>query len=176
MITEFLKHTGELLRKYPQIRLTRIEEFAIRDAVLSFLGLNNLNQLRDRFEGQSFWNKTLKNYGAVIACQKHLNIPITEIAKLNLKDFTPQIHTQNKTYDIQVFDFGKLPDIELDSIQNSMIFVIQKDKSTFSICGYGEKQLILDNLVNSSSETVKSIDLKNFIGFKYLKPIEEIIK
>jgi hypothetical protein len=53
--------------------------------------------------------------------------------------------------------------------------VIQKDKSTFSICGYGDKEMILNNLVDSSNETVNSVNLKNFIGFSDLKPIEEII-
>ncbi len=174
MLSAFLKYTGEYLSKYPQIRLTMNEEFAIRDSVLNFLGLTNLNELRDRYEGQAFWDKTLKHYGALIACQKHLNIPITEIDKLNLKNFTPQIQGQNTIYDVKVFDFGKLPDLEFDSIQNAIIFVIQKDKSTFSICGFAEKQLILENLVNSSSETVKSVNLKNFIGFSALKPISEI--
>ncbi|WP_370001021.1 hypothetical protein [Winogradskyella sp.] len=175
MITEFLKHTGEFLRKYPQVRLTMNEEFAIRDSVLSFLGLNNINQLRDRYEGQAFWDKTLKNYGGLVACQKHLGIEVTTINELNIKDFKPQIIGKDSVYDIKVFDFGQLPDLELKSVKNPIIFVIQKDKSTFSICGYGSKQLILDNLVDSSNETVNSVNLKKFIGFKALNSIDDIV-
>ncbi|WP_370002307.1 hypothetical protein [Winogradskyella sp.] len=151
------------------------EEFAIRDSVLSFLGLNNINQLRDRYEGQAFWDKTLKNYGGLVACQKHLGIEVTTINELNIKDFKPQIIGKDSVYDIKVFDFGQLPDLELKSVKNPIIFVIQKDKSTFSICGYGSKQLILDNLVDSSNETVNSVNLKKFIGFKALNSIDDIV-
>lgn len=163
------------MRKYPQVRLTMNEEFAIRDSVLSFLGLNNINQLRDRYEGQAFWDKTLKNYGGLVACQKHLGIEVTTINELNIKDFKPQIIGKDSVYDIKVFDFGQLPDLELKSVKNPIIFVIQKDKSTFSICGYGSKQLILDNLVDSSNETVNSVNLKKFIGFKALNSIDDIV-
>lgn len=175
MISEFLKHTGEFLRKYPQIRLTMNEEFAVRDSVLNSLGLKNLNQLRDRYEGQTFLDKTIKNYGGLVACQKHLNKEVTTISELNIKDFKPQIFGKDLLYDIKVFDFGELPVLELESIENPIIFVIQKDKSTFSICGYGDKKLILQNLIDSNNETVNSVNLKNFIGFSFLKTIDEII-
>ena len=175
MITEFLKHTGEFLRQYPQIRLTMNEEYAVRNSVLNSLGLKNLNQLRDRFEGQTFLDKTIKNYGGLVACQKHLNIPVTTIDDLNIKDFKPQIKGKNGLYDIKVFDFGALPVLDLNGIKNPLIFVIQKDKSTFSICGYGNMDLVLNNLVDSNNESVNSVSLKNFIGFGDLKPIEEIL-
>ncbi|MCA0131144.1 hypothetical protein LBU54_01005 [Winogradskyella sp. D23] len=152
------------------------EEFAVRDSVLNSLGLNNLNQLRDRYEGQTFLDKTLKKYGGLVACQKHLNIKVTSIDELNIKDFKPQIEGKKDIYDIKVFDFGALPALELSTIKNPLIFVIQKDKSTFSICGYGNRDLVLDNLVDSNNETVNSVSLKNFIGFSDLKPIEEILK
>lgn len=175
MITEFLKHTGEFLRQYPQIRLSMKEEFAVRDSVLNSLGLKNLNQLRDRYEGQTFLDKTLKNYGGLVACQKHLKIPVTSIEELNIKDFKPQIKGKDSTYDIKVFEFGLLPALELKSINNPIVFIIQKDKSTFSICGYGNKDLVLKNLVDANNETVNSVSLKNFIGFSDLNPIEEIL-
>jgi hypothetical protein len=175
LITEFLKHTGEYLRQYPQIRLSMKEEFAVRDSVLNSLGLKNLNQLRDRYEGQTFLDKTLKNYGGLVSCQKHLNLGITTINELNIKDFKPQLLGKDGVYDIKVFDFGSLPVLEFKTILNPIVFVIQKDKSTFSICGYGDKEMILNNLVDSSNETVNSVNLKNFIGFSDLKPIEEII-
>ena len=175
MISEFLKHTGEFLRKYPQVKLTMKEEFAIRDNVLNSLGLKNLNQLRDRYEGQAFLDKTLKNYGGLVACQKHLGLEVTTIEDLNIKDFRPQIKAENLVYDIKVFEFGQLPDLELNSIKNAIIFVIQKDKSTFSICGFGDKKMVLNNLVDSSNETVNSVNLKKFIGFSSLKPIDGIL-
>ena len=56
----FLKYVGEYLNKYPQIRLRRNDEIVIREESIKYFGFNNVNQLRDRYEGQAFFDKTLK--------------------------------------------------------------------------------------------------------------------
>ncbi|MBN4070303.1 hypothetical protein JYT76_01345 [Olleya sp. AH-315-F22] len=62
----FLKYLGEFLRLYPQIKFTKNEEIIIRDSAMDHLGLTNLNQMRDRYEGQFFFEKTMKNIGGLI--------------------------------------------------------------------------------------------------------------
>ncbi|MEO9481015.1 MAG: hypothetical protein ABJO28_17175 [Maribacter dokdonensis] len=176
MIKQFLKYTGEFLRNYPQIRLTSAEEISVRDSVIQSLGLNNIGQVRDRYEGQAFWDKTLKNYGGLLICQKHLKLEILKIQEIDIKDFKPVLKVNDISYEILVFDFGTLPLIEPKEIKNPIIFIIQKDKSTFSICGFADEDTVSNNLIDAVEETVNTKNLKNFIGFKKLKPINDIIK
>ena len=172
----FLKYVGEFLRTYPQIRLNRNEEILIRDESMKHLGLTNLNQMRDRYEGQAFFDKTMMNYGGLIAIQKHLELEITDLKKINLNGFQPKLHVQDKIIDVFVFEFGTLPLIDIDQLNNSMFFVIQKDRYTFNLCGYTDLDTIKNNLIPTSIERSSQANNMNFIGFKQLKKAEELIK
>jgi hypothetical protein len=169
----FLKHIGEFLRKYPQIRFTRNDEILIRDATVKHLGLDNLNQLRDRYEGQAFFDKTMMNVGGLISIQKHLNLPIVDFTKIDLSNFQPKIELNEELIDIHVFEFGHLPIINIDKIERPVFFVIKKDRITFTICGLATKEVIENNLVATSVEKSAKIKNMNFIGFKFLKHIDE---
>src|SRR5690554_3620910 len=138
----FFKYTGEFLRTYPQIKITKTDEVLIRNSVKNYLGLDNLNQLRDRFEGQSFFEKTRNNICALMALQKHLNISLIDLKTTDLSNFKPTITLNNEVIDINLFEFGSLPLVKADEINNSIYFVMQKDTLTFLLCGYASKNII----------------------------------
>lgn len=172
----FLKYIGEFLRTYPQIKLNKNDEILIRDESMRHLGLTNLNQMRDRYEGQAFFDKTMMNYGGLIAIQKHLNLPLTDIKRINLDDFQPKLYIEDKTIDVFVFKFGTLPLIDIDKINNAMFFVIQKDRFTFNLCGYSDLETLNNNLIRTSIERSSQANNMNFIGFKQLKKAEDLLK
>lgn len=171
----FLKYVGESLRTYPQIRLSRNDEVLIRDACMTHLGLTNLNQLRDRYEGQAFFDKTLMNFGGLLAIQKHLTLPLTDINEINLDGYQPKLKIKGKIIDIIVFPFGTLPLINVNQIINSTFFVIQKDRVTFNLCGFTDVEIIKENLVNTHIESSSQANNMNFIGFKQLSKPEDLI-
>ena len=173
---EFLKYIGEYLRTYPQIRFNRNDEILIRDESMKHLGLRNLNQLRDRFEGQAFFDKTLMNIGGLMAIQKHLNLPLIDIKKTDLGGFQPKLIKDNKVIDVLVFEFGTLPLIDVNKINNSIFFVIQKDRTTFNLCGLADINVIKNNLINSLIEKSSQANNMSFIGFKHLIKPEDLIK
>ena len=80
----FFKYIGEYLRLYPQVKFSKTDEVLIRNSAMSHLGLTNLNQMRDRYEGQAFFEKTMKNIGGLMALQKHLNLAIIDFDKAEL--------------------------------------------------------------------------------------------
>jgi hypothetical protein len=171
----FLKYVGEFLISYTQIRLNRNDEILIRDESMKHLGLTNLNQLRDRYEGQAFFDKTIKNIGGLIAIQKHLKLPIIDVSKIDLGGYQPELKINNKTIDVFVFEFGTLPLIDIDQIKNTIFFVIQKDRITFNLCGYTDIQTIKDNLIRTSIEKSSQVKYMSFIGFKKLIKAENLI-
>jgi hypothetical protein len=165
----FFKYIGENLRLYPQVRLTKTDEVLIRNSAMSHLGLINLNQMRDRYEGQAFFEKTMKNIGGLMALQKHLNLELIDSDKVNLGDFHPYIKLDGKKVNINVFDFGSLPIIKIKDIKNPVFFIIQKDSLTFLLCGLGTKEVIKNNLIESTvvqSNTDKYMDY--YCNFRFL--------
>src|SRR5690606_31095972 len=114
-------------------------------SAMSHLGLTNLNQMRDRYEGQAFFEKTMKNIGGLMALQKHLNIELIDSDKVNLADFQPYIKLDGKKVNINVFDFGTLPLIKMKDIKNPVFFIIQKDNLTFLLCGLATKEVVKNN-------------------------------
>lgn len=168
----FLKYVGSYLRSYPQIKFTKSEEIIIRDSAMNHLGLSNLNQMRDRYEGQSFFEKTMKNIGGLMALQKHLKKDLINVNAANLTDFQPYIMIDGKKTDIHVFDFGNLPLLKVDDIQNPIYFIIQKDKLTFLLCGVADVDVVKANIKESSIERSSPDEYMDFTGFKFLKRIE----
>jgi len=172
----FLKYIGEFLRTYPQIRLNRGDEVWIRDETMKQLGLTNLNQMRDRYEGQAFFDKTMMNVGGLIAIQKHLNLPLEDITKIDFSNFRSKLKINNEIIDVFVFEFGTLPLINIDEINNKTFFVIQKDRITFSLCGFATTDIIKKNLIKTSIERSSQANNMNFNGFKFLNKSEDLLK
>ncbi len=168
----FFKYIGEQLRLYPQIRFSRNDEILIRNSTMNHLGLTNLNQLRDRYEGQAFFDKTMKNIGGLMALQKHLNIELINLDKVDLTDFQPYIILDNEKILINVFDFGTLPLIKLKEIKNPIFFIIQKDSLTFLLCGLASKEVMKNNLIETSIVKSSTDKYMDFTGFKFLKQIK----
>jgi hypothetical protein len=168
----FFKYIGENLRLYKQIRFSKNEEILIRNSAMNHLGLTNLNQMRDRYEGQAFFEKTMKNVGGLLALQKFLKTDLIDFNKVNLTDFQPFIEIDGKKIDIIVFDFGTLPLVKVNDIKNPIYFIIQKDSLTFLLCGYATIDIVNENLISTSIVKSSTEKYMSFIGFKYLKKIQ----
>lgn len=168
----FFKYIGENLRLYKQIRFSKNDEILIRNSAMNHLGLTNLNQMRDRYEGQAFFEKTMKNVGGLLALQKFLKTDLIDFNKVNLTDFQPFIEIDGKKIDIIVFDFGTLPLVKVNDIKNPIYFIIQKDSLTFLLCGYATIDIVNENLISTSIVKSSTEKYMSFIGFKYLKKIQ----
>lgn len=168
----FLKYVGSFLRSYPQIKFNKNDEIIVRNSAMNHLGLSNLNQMRDRYEGQSFFEKTMKNIGGLMALQKYLKKDILDVNSANLTDFQPYIILDGRKIDIHVFDFGTLPLLKVGDIENPIYFIIQKDSLTFLLCGVAEVEVVKEYIKESSVERSSPDEYKDFTGFKFLKKIE----
>ncbi|WP_339896082.1 hypothetical protein [uncultured Algibacter sp.] len=128
--------------------------------------------MRDRYEGQAFFEKTMKNIGGLMSLQKHLNLELIDLDKVNLGDFQPYIKLDGKKVNINVFDFGNLPLIKTKDIKNPVFFIIQKDSLTFLLCGLATKDVIKNNLIDTSVVQSSTDEYMDFVGFKFLEKIK----
>ena len=165
----FFKYIGEYLRLYPQVRFAKTDEVLIRNSAMSHLGLTNLNQMRDRYEGQAFFEKTMKNIGGLMALQKHLNRELIDLDKADLGNFQPYIMLDGIKVNINVFDFGTLPMIKIKDIKNPVFFIIQKDNLTFLLCGLATKDVLKNNMIETSIVQSSNDKYMDFVGFKFLE-------
>ena len=148
----FFKHAGEFLLKYPQISINSTDEMLVRDECMKHLGITNVRQLNDRYEGQAFLNKTLKNVGSVMVIQRYLGIPVINVRKTDLGDFKPKLVINNKEFTVLVFQFGTLPLVDIDNLSENTFFIIQKDRVTFNLCGFAKREIINENVIAVSFE------------------------
>lgn len=165
----FLKYIGEHLRLYPQVKLSKNDQILIQNAVMSHLGLTNLNQLRDRYEGQAFLDKTTKNIGGSMAVRKHLNIEPLDLNITKLNDFQPSIQLNGQKVLVNVFKFGELPLVSVNEMKYPTLFILQKDTLTFLICGLASKKVIKNSLIESTMVKSRTDKFMEFTGFDFLE-------
>lgn len=107
-----------------------------------------------------------------MALQKHLNLKLINLDKVNLGDFQPYIKLDGKKVNINVFDFGNLPLINIKDIKNPVFFIIQKDSLTFLLCGVATKDVINNNLIETSVVQSSTDIFMEFVGFKFLEKVK----
>ncbi len=140
-MSEYLLKIGSKLRSFPFIRYSKYQIKDIDEIILSHLNLRDLGKLRDRFEGQSFYNKKSRLILAYLGVCKHLNIVPIDIKEVDLNLFVPYVNYEGNRYEIIVSDFGEFPIVEKHAPEPFM-FVIARSNTEFSIVGYcSEKEL-----------------------------------
>jgi hypothetical protein len=149
----------------PSSFITQVQKLAIKK-----LGLENINQIRDRYEGQAFMDKLMLMYTGIYILEKSLDITILEYPFVpdNKNDFS-SITYKDVKYKIVPFYFGQLPIIAL-GLEEPLIFcAIRSDFKNGSLYGvlnqynFNDKQLFVLKSTSSISKTYK------FIGFKNLE-------
>lgn len=140
-MSEYLLKIGSKLRSFPFIRYSRYQRKDIDKLILSHLNLSDMGKLRDRFEGQAFYDKKSKIILAYLGVCKHLDIIPLDINEIDLNLFIPYITYNNERFKIIISDFGEFPIIEKHAPE-PFIFVIARSNLEFSIAGYcTEKEL-----------------------------------
>lgn len=133
-------------------KLNRYEDELILKLVLEFLNLKDVFKLRDKYEGQLFYDKIKMKLGAKIACDNFFSIK-SEIISSQLRNYNPSIVLNKKRYYINVFDFNEKPKIDADKIELNTIFVLFRNQNAFNIIGYcnGDKLISISNLEESDN-------------------------
>lgn len=169
----FLKHIGEFLTKFPIVSISRNDDLIIKKAITQHLGVSDFGKVRDLFEGQEFYDRVLMKVGAIITCNKYLGIDVN-IKDIKIADLKPKITIKNLSFDIVVFEFGELPVVDKSNIENNCIFVLKKNEIDFQICGYANKKVVIDNLVEVNKVDNFGQVNECFTGFNQLQNIREL--
>lgn len=137
-------------------KLNTFEDKYILKLVCEFLNVKDAFKLRDKFEGQLFYDKIKMKLGAKIACDNYFSIK-TEIKASDLRNYNPSVIINSKRYYINTFNFNEKgiqqPIIDADKIELNTIFILFKNPNSFNIVGYSDGaklKTILTKCVNDS--------------------------
>jgi hypothetical protein len=156
----FVKYLAPFIRNLPQITLSKRIELDIQNHCMKLLSVKDMGELRDRFEGQKFLDNALFKVSSYSACANFLGVSDFTIDEVMEKDKLSFI-IDGLLYRLCVFNFGELPEIGL--IDTPLMFVLKKDKLTFSICGSASMDVLNDN-----ANFINVKGKRYFIGFENL--------
>jgi hypothetical protein len=148
----------------------------IQETVLNSLKLNNINELRDLYEGVAFIDKFSLKILSVIALETFLKLELIDWSAVNPKTYTPSIIISDKKINIIMSDYGEFPVIDKIS-DTPAIITIKKGTKDVWICGYADVETLNNNQNNSflKGSMTKNIDSKTtFVGFEFLKPFKNL--
>lgn len=132
-------------------RLNRAEDSLILTLVLEFLNVKDLFKLKDKFEGQLFYDRMKMKLGAKISCDNFFSIK-TDIKSSELRNYNPTIILNKTRYYINTFSFNEYPKIDLDKCELNTIFVLYKAPNSFNIIGFSNAESLKKKLCLEESD------------------------
>jgi hypothetical protein len=171
------KHSNELSRFYSyakdilsndKIEIPSTLKTKIQTAVIEKLGLDNINQLRDRFEGQAYLNKSMLSLTSIYVLEKSLS---KEIKLPSDFPFNSQnrhiVRIDEKSFHLVTSYFGNLPKIEIEPTLPLVFCGIRNDYKNGIFYGF-LKNYEIENKELFHHKNTGLISGYEFIGFKHL--------
>ena len=159
--------------KFKVINLNYNDIDSIKEVVLKALGLTNINQLRDKYEGVSFYQNFSSRISGVIALEKLLGINLIDWDNLSAKNYKPSLSINDIQVDVITASDRDFPVINTRN-ENPAIIVLRPQEKSLWICGYASTEILNHNqndnllkglLSNKNNETA-------FTGFDKLRSFE----
>lgn len=154
----------------PNTFITKIQNLVVKQ-----LGLKDLNQLRDRYDGQAFMDSVILKIAGLFVLEKHLNIALLQDNDIFDENIDLNIiFYKNKKLRLITFFTGCLPLISVEVMEPLIFCSIQTDFRSGSIYGVLTNYDIKDKSSFNLKESSNRNEILKFIGFKNLKDIESI--
>jgi len=170
---DYINRILKYREKFKVITLNYNDIDSIKEVVLKSLNLTNINQLRDKYEGVSFYQNFSNRISGVIALEKFLSINLIDWDNLTAKNYKPSLSVNDKEVDVITASDRDFPVINALSV-NPAIIVLRPQEKSLWICGYATKEVLNSNqnenllkglLSNKTNETA-------FTGFDKLCSFE----
>ncbi|VFA41321.1 hypothetical protein [Chryseobacterium indologenes] len=174
LMKNYIKYILPFKKKFCKIELNSRELIFLENLVVKFLNVRDLNQLRDKFEGQAFLDNYIQKALPLMALQKYLKEDLIDFESISPAKIKSNIIIDNIL--VNIIQFGNhLPLV--DTSQNMpCIFIHTTQKQVLEICGFISAEDVKNNISDikrygfGSKETVKG----SFYGFDKLKMFDSI--
>ncbi|WP_126652985.1 hypothetical protein [Chryseobacterium aureum] len=147
----------------------------IQNKVLKELKLKNLNELRDKFEGEQFYKNRLSKCLPIVSLEKLLKIKLFDWEKSELKNIQSDITISDLKIRLNLSMYGSTPEVEKDSEYPVIFFILNNLKEVW-ICGFASNKTI--KKYHGKERTIgigsKSKEVIEFNGFSHLKKFDTL--
>jgi len=117
----------------------------LKGIALKNLGIENINQLRDRFEGQSYLNAFLVKSYSELALEKFLQVVIVDKkVKETQKNYSPHIVFNNFSVNLIAFTVGNFPKITKMKFDVGIFACVNLESKTVEFLGFQDYKTILE--------------------------------
>ena len=115
MMRDFIFKVLPNREKFGHEKLAYTDLKKIEDVVMKSLEIDNMNKLRDKFEGVAFIEKFTQKVVGIMALEKKFKINYINWETLNPGDYQPQILVSGIEVDIITCPYGNFPIINRKS-------------------------------------------------------------
>lgn len=176
---EFISKVVSNNGRFHQDSLTYKDRKKIEKCVLESWNIGNMISLRDKYEGDAFFERFLKRIISVIILENLLKKEFIDWDTINPKSYKPELNIKGKSIDVITSNFGEFPVINIEN-NNPAIIAIKKDDKNVWICGFAEIETLnsrQDEKLLKSGATKGFNNKTAFIGFdelKFFRTIEDL--
>ena len=162
---DFLREIEYWKQKLKVVKLGIKDISLVREIIIKALGLNNINELRDKFEGVAFYENFLKKISGVLALENMLKTELVNKDTIDPKGYIPLIHIENNPILVITIDFGEFPKFP-NNTNLPIILIVRKEERILWVIGFSDSK---KENVNPNQKTFG--DLRPFNNLSELKKL-----
>ncbi|TKC06470.1 hypothetical protein FA048_14735 [Pedobacter polaris] len=148
----------------------------LKKIALKNLGLDNINKLRDRFEGQLYLDNFLKRSFLEIAFEKYTGIKfIDKLKKETYKNYVPSFIINKQTISLFSFTNGEYPKISTEEFDFAVFGMVNLEARQTELIGFLHKKEVVKY---TYSDSLSPLTSRNYLGmfktFDKILPINKL--
>lgn len=155
------------LTHFNRVNIPKYIESKIQSTALVHLDLSDMGKLRDRMEGQSYYNKLRTDIVAEFAFENIIGIRSFDWEKRNHKGFQRKKYFfDNKQLNLIAFENESLPKISIDHVENCVFIYVSVDRVFMS--NLATKSYLNQISKNQKSSIINITEFQDLIEFTSL--------
>lgn len=153
------------LTYFNRVNVPKHVESKIQMTALNHLDLSDMGKLRDRMEGQSYYNKLKTDIFAEFAFESIIGIRNFDWEKRSRKSYKRKIYIfENKELNIILFENENFPKINTEQINNYIFAYVNMDNRVL-LSRLATKSYITDIAMGKNEKVIEITDFQNLIEF-----------
>ena len=153
------------LTYFNRINVPKYIEAKIQMTALNHLDLSDMGKLRDRMEGQSYYNKLKTDIFAEFAFESIIGIRNFDWEKRSIKSFKRKKYIfENKELNIILFENENFPKINTEHISNYIFAYVNMDNRVL-LSRLATKSYIIEIAMKKNEKVIEITDFQNLIEF-----------